>query len=128
MRVLIVDDSALMRKIVGKALREAVLELDEVVEAANGVEGVAALARQAEDGERIDLVLCDLHMPALDGVGFLREIAARGLDAVPVVVVTADAGDPLVQQALATGARGFIAKPFTAERMREQLAVFAETA
>jgi len=125
MRILIVDDSALMRRIVGNALREAELELDEVVEAGNGVEGIAALEKYQNC---FDLILCDVHMPALDGVGFLRERAARRLATTPVLMVTADASDPLVERAMAEGARGFIAKPFSAERIRDQALALAETA
>jgi two-component system chemotaxis response regulator CheY len=126
MRVLIVDDSALMRRIVAKALREAGLVLDEVVEAGNGAEGIRALEQSSVS---FDLILCDVHMPALDGLGFLRERAARGLATTPVVMVTADAGDPLIQQAIASGAQGFISKPFSAEQIRERVMVaFAESA
>ena len=125
MRVLIVDDSALMRRIVGKALREAGLELEEVVEAGNGAEGIAALEKYPN---WFDLILCDVHMPTLDGVGFLRERAARGLATTPVLMVTADASDPLVERAMAEGARGFIAKPFSAEQIRDQVLALAETA
>jgi two-component system chemotaxis response regulator CheY len=126
MRVLIVDDSALMRRIVAKALREAGLVLDEVVEAGNGADGIRALEQSSVS---FDLILCDVHMPALDGLGFLRERAARGLNSAPVVMVTADAGDPLIQQAIASGAQGFISKPFSAEQIRERVMVaFAESA
>ena len=126
MKVLIVDDSALMRRIVGKALREAGLELDEVLEAANGLEGIATLERLAASAQQPDLVLCDVHMPELNGVGFLRKRAALGLANGPVIMVTADASDPMVAEALAAGARGFIAKPFSPEQIREQaLAVTA---
>jgi len=122
MRVLIIDDSALMRRIVAKALREAGLPLDEIVEAANGVEGVAALERLAAEGHETSLILCDVHMPALDGVGFLLRRAALGLATAPVLMVTADASDPRVAEALAAGASGFIAKPFSVEQVREQAA------
>jgi two-component system chemotaxis response regulator CheY len=126
MKVLIVDDSALMRRIVGKALREAGLDIDEVFEAGNGVEGIATLERLAAEGQAPHLVLCDVHMPVMDGVGFLLERAARGLVGAPVVMVTADASDPLVALALSSGARGFIAKPFSAEQIRAQVLAIAE--
>jgi two-component system chemotaxis response regulator CheY len=121
MRVLIIDDSTLMRRIVGKALREAGLPLDEVLEGGNGAEGIAILQQLTAEGRPADLVLCDVHMPVMDGVGFLRERAVLGLTT-PVVMVTADAGDPLVHEALAAGAQGFIAKPFSSGQIREQLA------
>ena len=126
MRVLIVDDSALMRRIVANALRAAGATLDEAMEAGNGAEAIAALERLAAEGRAVDLVLCDVHMPVMDGVGFLRQRAARGLSPAPVIMVTADASDPLVEQAIAAGARGFIAKPFSAEQVREKLLAVTE--
>lgn len=128
MRVLIIDDSALMRRIVGKAVRDAGLAIAEIVEAGNGAEGIAALQRLAESGQAPDLVLCDVHMPVLDGVGFLSERAVQGLAGAPVVMVTADASDPMVAQAMTAGATGFIAKPFSAEQVRAQIAALLEHA
>ena len=122
MRVLIIDDSALMRRIVTKALREAGLQLEEVLEAGNGAEGVAMLQQLATGGQAPDLILCDVHMPVMDGVSFLRERSALRLAGAPVIMVTADASDPMVAEALASGASGFIAKPFSAEQIREQAA------
>src|SRR5665213_2187911 len=128
MKVLIVDDSALMRKLVARALREAGLPLDEIIEAGNGVEGIAVLERLASCEQAPGLILCDVHMPVLDGVGFLRRRAALGLATAPVLMVTADASDPMVTEALSAGASGSIAKPFSVDQIREKalaLAVFA---
>jgi two-component system chemotaxis response regulator CheY len=63
LRVLIVDDSSVMRKIVERALRSAGLEFLEVLEASNGAEGLAA----AEKGG-LDLILSDINMPVMDGM------------------------------------------------------------
>ena len=128
MRVLIIDDSALMRRIVGGALRDAGLKIEDVVEAGNGAEGLAALTRLAEQGRQPDIILCDVHMPQMNGAEFLRACAAVGLNVAPVLMVTADASDPMVAEALANGASGFIAKPFSAEQIRAQVAVVMEHA
>ncbi len=66
-RALIVDDSSVMRKIVERSLRQAGLELEEVVEAGNGAEALAALGKGA-----VDLILCDINMPVMDGLEFVR--------------------------------------------------------
>ncbi len=58
----------------------------------------------------------------------MGERAARELTKPPVVMVTADPSDPLVAQAVAAGAAGFIAKPFSAEQVREQILAVAERA
>ena len=120
---MIIDDSALMRRIVAKALREAGIEMDEVLEAGNGAEGIAVLRDKTPD-----LILCDVHMPAMDGVSFLRQRSALGLATMPVIMVTADAGDPMVAEALASGAGGFIAKPFSSQEVREQVLALMEHA
>ena len=123
MRVLIVDDSAVMRKIIEAALRHAGLDVSAVFHASNGIEGLAELERSAACGESFDLVLCDVHMPVMDGLGFLKERPRRNLaPGVPVVMITADAADPHLLLAIAAGAQGYIAKPFTLEQMHTRLA------
>ena len=68
-RALIVDDSSVMRKIVERSLRQAGIELEKVVEAANGAEALAALQDNA-----VDLILCDINMPVMDGLEFVRRV------------------------------------------------------
>ncbi|MDP9050374.1 MAG: response regulator [Acidobacteriota bacterium] len=116
MRVLIVDDSAVMRRIVERALRHSAPDLAEVLEAANGLEALAVLEQTSE--QPLDLILCDVHMPVMDGLGFLIEKPRRDLaPGVPVVMITADATDPHLLRAIAAGAQGYISKPFTLEQM-----------
>ena len=79
MRVLIIDDSVVMRKIVESALRHASLDISEVFTAANGAEALARLEALAERGNSLSLILCDVHMPVLDGLGFLTERSRRNL-------------------------------------------------
>jgi two-component system chemotaxis response regulator CheY len=122
-RVLIVDDSVVMRMIVERALRQAGLDLTEVLQASNGVEGLAALDREAAFHTPLDLVLCDVHMPAMNGLDFLLEKKRRNLaPGVPVVMITADGSDPHTLDAIAAGAQGFISKPFTQEQMQASIA------
>jgi two-component system chemotaxis response regulator CheY len=121
--VLIVDDSSVMRRIVESALRHADIDVTEVVHAANGLEGLTALETVAARGESVGLILCDVHMPGMDGIGFLIESARRNLAlGVPVVMITADASDPLLLRAVAAGAQGYISKPFTLEQIRARVA------
>jgi two-component system chemotaxis response regulator CheY len=123
MRALIIDDSAVMRRIVESALRHAGLDLTEVLLAANGFEALAALESLAAHSQSIDLILCDVHMPLLDGPGFLLEKSRRRLAPhTPVVMITADASDPHLLHAIAAGAQGYISKPFTLEQMQVRVA------
>jgi two-component system chemotaxis response regulator CheY len=123
-RALIIDDSFVMRKIVERSLRQAGIDLAEVWEARNGVEGLGALRRSA-----VDLILCDIYMPVMDGIEFLRQLqGVPNAEGVPVVVITAESRESHVAQALLIGARGYIRKPFTAEQVKEHvLPLLAET-
>jgi two-component system chemotaxis response regulator CheY len=122
MRVLIIDDSVVMQKIVESAIRNTGLEITAVLHAANGLEGLRTL-QLTNDAQPIDLVLCDIHMPVMDGLGFLSELRRRNFPAnFPVVMITADPSDPHLVQALANGAVGYISKPFTVDQMRDRIA------
>jgi len=116
-KALIVDDSSVMRKIVERSLRQAGIELAAVFEAGNGVEALAVLAEN-----RVDLILCDINMPVMDGLEFVKQLSgvANAKD-VPVVMITTEGSESHVVQALSAGARGYIRKPFTADLVREQL-------
>jgi len=115
--VLIVDDSSVMRKIVERALRQAGLNLTRVVEAGTGREGLAALSR-----DRVDLIVSDINMPAMDGLEFLRQIQAQRLaPGVPVVMITTESGEEHVREALLAGAQGYIRKPFTPDQVRDRV-------
>lgn len=117
MHVLIVDDSSVMRKIVERALRQAGLDSLVVHEAGSGIEGLDVLkARQ------VDLILSDINMPSMDGLEFLRQIRAQNLaPGVPVVMITTESSEEHVKQAIQSGARAYIRKPFTAEQVKERV-------
>jgi two-component system, chemotaxis family, chemotaxis protein CheY len=120
---LIVDDSLVMRMILEQALRRAGLDLGEVVQAANGVEGLAALERAAASSAPLDLILSDVHMPVMDGLDFLREKRRRNLaPGVPVVMITAEGNASEVSKAMAAGADSFLSKPFTLQQMQSSVA------
>jgi two-component system chemotaxis response regulator CheY len=75
---------------------------------------LAALDHSEAEDRPLDLILCDVHMPKMNGLDFLLEKKRRNLaPGVPVVLVTADDRDPKLLQALSVGAQGFISKPFT---------------
>jgi two-component system chemotaxis response regulator CheY len=116
-RALIVDDSSVMRKIVERSLRQAGLEISSVLEAGNGAEALAVLAEN-----RVDLILCDINMPVMDGLELVKRLAAvENAKGVPVVMITTEGSESHVVQALSAGARGYIRKPFTAEQVKEHV-------
>jgi two-component system chemotaxis response regulator CheY len=117
MRVLIVDDSSVMRKIVERSLRQAGLQPLTVFEAGSGVEGLEVLSTQ-----QVHLILSDINMPSMDGLEFLRQLRSRNLaDGVPVVMITTESSEEHVKQAILSGAQGYIRKPFTAEQVKERV-------
>jgi two-component system, chemotaxis family, chemotaxis protein CheY len=104
-RILIVDDSSSVRTVAGIALRGAGYE---VVEAGNGQEGLAKL-----DGEKIHLIISDVNMPVLDGIGFLKEIKKHpSYKFTPVIMLTTEAGEEMKKQGKEAGAKAWIVKPF----------------
>ncbi|MHC4200323.1 MAG: response regulator [Planctomycetota bacterium] len=113
MKILVVDDSTTMRKLIARALGEAKGKQVEVLEAADGMEALAVIARH---GSSIELILCDLNMPSVDGLTLLRSLrGSPELKQIPFVVVTADESGASTEQALREGAAGVIGKPFRPE-------------
>jgi two-component system, chemotaxis family, chemotaxis protein CheY len=116
-RALIVDDSSVMRKIVERSLRQAGLDLEKVVEAGNGAEALGALKDNP-----IDLILCDINMPVMDGLEFVRQMGTiESAKGIPVVMITTEGSESHVVQALSAGARGYIRKPFTSDQVKEHV-------
>ncbi len=110
LRVLLIDDSAVMRKMVARSLRQSGLEVDSTAEAGNGAEGLAVLASNA-----LDLVICDWNMPVMDGLQFVTR--ARETHTTPILMLTTEGGEERVAQALGAGADGYLTKPFTPEQL-----------
>jgi two-component system chemotaxis response regulator CheY len=116
-RALIVGDSSVMRKIVERSLRQAGVNLTQVFEAGNGAEALALLQEN-----QVDLILCDINMPVMDGLEFVKQLSGvANAKGVPVVMITTEGSESHVVQALSCGARGYIRKPFTAEQVKEHV-------
>lgn len=117
-KILIVDDSATMRKILMRVIRQAGVDTEGFLEASNGQEG---LERLAADGT-IDLVLSDVNMPVMNGVDFVKAVRALAAKAtVPIVMVTTEGGESMVKTAMEAGASGYVTKPFTPESLKSAL-------
>lgn len=123
MRALIVEDSKPVRSILARILSDLGYDCDQ---AGDGEEALAILAR----GVRPDMVTVNLHMPVLDGFGFLERL--RGQAAwrhLPVMAISSDSASAVVDRAIRAGAGVFVAKPFTPAAIRDALlAIGAPTA
>src|SRR5262249_44110508 len=119
-RVLVADDNADMRQYLGRLLGE-VYEVEEVAD------GQAALS--AARARPPDLVLADGMMPELDGFGLLRELRADPRTrTVPVVLVSARAGEESRAEGLAAGADDYLVKPFSARELLARVGAHLEMA
>jgi two-component system, chemotaxis family, chemotaxis protein CheY len=116
-RALIIDDSSVMRKIVERSLRQAGIDLSEVFQAGNGAEALSTLKES-----QVDLILCDINMPVMDGIQFIKQLPSiESAKNIPVVMITTEGSEAHVVEALSCGARGYIRKPFTPEQVKEHV-------
>jgi len=116
-RALIVDDSSVMRKIVERCLRQAGMDLGQVLEASNGAEALALVNENT-----FDLILSDINMPVMDGLEFVRHLKElENAKNVPIVMITTEGGEKSVLEALSLGAKGYIRKPFTPDQVKEHV-------
>lgn len=114
--VLIVDDSAAIRKILQRVLLQTDLQLGKVHEAGDGVEALAALK-----DNKVGLILSDINMPNMDGLQLLSELKKTDHKQVPVLMITTEGAQAKVIEAVNLGAVGYVRKPFTAEQIKEKL-------
>lgn len=118
MNVLIVDDSAAIRKILQRVLGQAKVPISQVFEAGDGLEALEVLKNQ-----NIGLVLSDINMPNMDGLQLLSQVrAVEQWKTVPFVMITTEGSHAKVLEAVQLGASGYVRKPFTPDQIKEKLA------
>ena len=118
--VLIVDDSAAIRKILQRVLRQTDLPIGQIFEAADGKEALTALGTQT-----VGLILSDINMPNMDGLELLGHLKANeAWMKVPVIMVSTEGSQAKVLEAVELGAVGYVRKPFTADQIKEKLVGF----
>lgn len=119
MKILIVDDSMALRKILQRAIRNAGINIDEVQEACDGVSALQCL-----QAFKPDVILSDINMPNMDGLEFLRRLRTfESFNSLPVIMVSTEATRERLTEAIELGAVGFICKPFTESELRDKLKV-----
>jgi two-component system chemotaxis response regulator CheY len=113
--IMIIDDSVSLRQVVGIALAGAGYD---VIEAGDGRDALARL-----DGQKIHLMICDVNMPNMDGISFLKALRERpGYKFTPVIMLTTEAGEDRKREGQAAGARAWVVKPFKPEQLLHAVA------
>ena len=119
MRILVLDDSSTIRKIIRRTLGE--LGFNDVVEAEHGLDALKKL-----DG--VNIILLDWNMPVMDGLKFTRALRAnKDMDNVPIVMVTTEGGMKEQEEAMKEGVNLYLVKPFSKGKLLEKIKEIAKT-
>lgn len=116
-RILIVDDSPIIRKMIVRILGMLPMDIGECLEAGDGQEALDVLAT-----EWIDLMLCDVNMPRVSGEDVVRILSERDATKdLPVIIVTSDRSAAREERLMAYGVRNYVHKPVTPESLQQAL-------
>ncbi len=108
--IMIVDDSASMRRVVGIALKGAGYDVIE------GCDGRDALAKLT--GQKVHMIISDVNMPVMDGITFLKAVKQMpAYKFTPVIMLTTESEESKKREGQAAGARAWVVKPFQPERL-----------
>jgi two-component system chemotaxis response regulator CheY len=108
--ILIIDDSASLRQVVKLTLTSAGYE---VIEACDGMDALQKL-----DGTKIHLIICDVNMPNMDGITFVKRVKTLpNYKFTPIIMLTTESQESKKQEGQAAGARAWVVKPFKPETM-----------
>ncbi|MBQ49616.1 MAG: two-component system response regulator [Zetaproteobacteria bacterium] len=110
--ILIVDDSEMTRSFLHSRLK--VLYEVSVTEATNGKEGLTSLNKNPD----IDLIICDIHMPEMNGAEFIKAVRSSSFNSIPIVVMTTTGMVDDIEEVIECGANGVIYKPFDPEKLQ----------
>ncbi len=117
-KILVVDDSAIMRSLVVSALEE--IDGIETVEAANGYEALKALPQHT-----FDMIITDINMPEINGLEIVHFVKNHDqYKHIPTIIISTDHGEEEVKKGLALGANRYFIKPFGMERLQDAVREF----
>ena len=119
LKVLVIDDEDFMRKLVGRVLHD--IGVREVVSAENGAQGLGSVQAL---GSQIDVIICDLEMPTMDGTEFvdrLRKLPDAKMSKIPVVILTGHSDEEHIVKAVEKGINGYLVKPIAKNALEKRL-------
>jgi two-component system chemotaxis response regulator CheY len=117
LNVLVVDDSAAIRKILIRALGQTDLHIGQIYEASDGVEALNVLRTN-----EVRLVLSDVNMPNMDGLQLLKQLhQVPNWKQLSVLMISTEGSQAKVLEAVELGAKGYLRKPFTADQIKEKV-------
>lgn len=119
--LMVVDDSATMRKIIARVISMSGIEVGRLEEASNGDEALEKLR-----AARVDVILCDINMPKMSGANLVKKIREELPECknTKIIMVSAESCQDRITSVCADGADGYITKPFTPEKFQQELAEF----
>lgn len=110
--IMIIDDSASVRQVVGITLKKSAYD---VLEAIDGKDALNKLT-----GQKINLIICDVNMPNMDGITFLKEVKLLpSYRFTPVIMLTTESQETKKMEGKAAGAKAWVVKPFKPEQLLE---------
>ncbi len=116
-KILVVDDSNVMRQIIKNNLKQLGFSPDNIAEAEDGAAGLKSL-----EANMVDLVISDWNMPKMTGIEFLKAVRGNdGLKAVPFMMVTSETEKEKIMEAVQAGVNQYIVKPFNANQLEEKI-------
>jgi two-component system, chemotaxis family, chemotaxis protein CheY len=117
MKILIVDDSSTMRRIIGNVVMQLGIDKEDFDEAEDGVKAWGMLANK-----QYDVILTDWNMPNMNGLDLVKKVRKEGNHQnTPIIMITTEGGKGEVITALKAGVNNYIVKPFNAEILKEKL-------
>ncbi len=116
-RIMVIDDAAAIRQVVSHVLST---EGHEVIEAVDGEDAISKL-----NGKGIDLFICDINMPNMDGITFMKKVKSEDAYSsyrfTPFVMLTTESGDDMREKGKDAGARAWLVKPFQPQALLETI-------
>ena len=117
MKVLVIDDSAVMRMLIKRDLKKSGADIESFLDAPDG-----AVALEILQDTSVDMIFCDVNMPNMSGDAFVKKkMEDERLKSIPVVMVSTDSTRDLVSSLVGNGVVGFVEKPFRPEDLHKEV-------